>query len=350
MSIEFLVRDLKNRKIDILLDDSKVNLRITGNLKNLSEEEKRYLISNKQEIISLLIADEINSLAFNKEIENTYVKREQLLDKVFWDRELKGEIQLIDLPTKKTTIFTEKPVIESISHQFSDEFLMKIKEFSKNNEVNLLTVLISGVKVLLKAYTNQEDILIGIPIVNNMKNNTSFLSILPIRTKFEEEICFLDLTLKINQNISNLYEHRFFSFKDFIIEKVKNEELNRGSLVNVAFTLLKDDFLKDLIGEETIKGLYTKNEIDNLISEFDISFTFLESSKLELVIKFNSQIYDSNFIENSFYHFNNFIINANEYPKEIIEKIDFITDKEKDQLFNEFNKSDIHYTKESTIN
>ncbi|MFP3549000.1 condensation domain-containing protein, partial [Rhizobium sp. SIMBA_035] len=74
-----------------------------------------------------------------------------------------------------------------------------------------------------------------------------------------------------------------------------------------------------------------------MISQSDIRFSFTEKEGLELMIDYNTDIYDIYLIERMFTHFRNLMERLIEETGKNIGEIKYLTEAEESQLINKFN-------------
>ncbi|WP_255373837.1 condensation domain-containing protein, partial [[Flexibacter] sp. ATCC 35103] len=114
-------------------------------------------------------------------------------------------------------------------------------------------------------------------------------------------------------------------------------------------TLQNQSRLKNL-NTEGLSSLEVKGYgVKNKISKFDMSFTFVENDVLGLVIEYNTDIYDAYLAERMFSHLENILSACVSDPEMSIEKIDYITASEREELLNGFNNTKADYPADKTI-
>jgi len=76
--------------------------------------------------------------------------------------------------------------------------------------------------------------------------------------------------------------------------------------------------LNNLKGEELRDLEMGPYEFSNATAQFDMSFTFVESEGLSLMVSYNTDIYDEYLIERMFTHFENLLTQLLKQPENII--------------------------------
>ena len=272
----------------------------------------------------------------------------------YWLQQFKGELPVLSLPTFKTRPLIKTYNGENATHQFSKVFLQKLQLFSREQDVTLFMTLMAGINALLCRYTGQEDIIIGTPIAGrehpDLENQLGlYLNTLAIRTQFDAKSNFLDLLAKQKDTLLNAYEHQSYPF-DALVGKLNfKRDVSRSALFDALVVLQSQGQLKNQ-SVETLNDIEVVNfNFSGKTSQFDISFTFIETESLTLVIEYNTDIFDDYLIQRIFVHFENLLTKLIDEPEILIAEAGYLTDSEKQQLLTEFNNTDVVYASDKTI-
>ncbi len=274
--------------------------------------------------------------------------------KEYWLSQFAGELPVLDLPGSKARPLVQTYNGDSVTHQFSNAFLEKLKEFSKEHDVTLFMTLMAGINALLHRYTGQNDIILGTPIAGrehtDLENQMGlYLNTLAIRTQLKEENSFLDLVTQQKDILLSAYDHQNYPFDELVGKLNLKRDTSRSVLFDVLVVLQNQEQLNNLNNEELIDLEIGKFELKTKTSQFDVSFIFVETEGLDLRIEYNTDIYDGYLIERIFDHFENLISQTLKQPEKPINEIDYLTEKEKNHLLFELNKTAVEYPKDKTV-
>ncbi|MFP7658486.1 condensation domain-containing protein, partial [Chryseobacterium proteolyticum] len=273
----------------------------------------------------------------------------------YWIEQFSGELPTLELPS-----FNKRPLVKtfngnSISHQFSKEFLEKIKTFSKDHDATLFMSLLTGVKALFYRYTNQRDIIIGTPIAGrehpDLENQIGlYLNTLAIRTQIAENATILDVLDREKHTLLEAYQYQNYPFDDLIGQLNLKRDTSRSALFDV-IVVLQNQAQLQITNEEELTGLQVESyAFENKIAQFDLSLVFTECEEgLSLTIQYNTDIYNAFLIERIFSHFENLISNSIADPSAVLEHTDYLKPSEKQQLLFDFNATEAFYPKDNTI-
>ncbi|WP_449384837.1 amino acid adenylation domain-containing protein [Chryseobacterium piperi] len=274
----------------------------------------------------------------------------------YWLEQFEGELPVLELPS-----FNSRPLIQtyngnSITHQFQEGFLEKLETFSKAHDATLFMLLMTGINALLYKYSNQKDMVIGIPIAGrehpDLENQLGlYLNTLAIRTRLREKNSFSDLLAIQKEALLGAYDHQIYPF-DKLVEKLDlKRDTSRSALFDVMVVLQNQRQINSFGNEELSNIKASDYQLTSKTSQFDISFIFVETDKLNLTIEYNTDIYDEFLIQRMFTHFENLITDVIEDStgQVIIEDIDCLTNAERNQLLIEFNDKKMDYPSDKTI-
>ncbi|KQO25541.1 hypothetical protein ASF10_23690 [Flavobacterium sp. Leaf82] len=287
-------------------------------------------------------------------LNSSLQQEKQKTSEQYWLNQFKGELPVLDLPGFKSRPLLQTYNGDRLKHKFSKHFSDRIKLFSKENDVTVFMILMTGINSLLYRYTGQNDIVLGTPIAGrehpDLENQIGlYLNTLAIRTQFEKNLSFLDLLHTEKKILLEAYKHQSYPFDALVGKLHLKRDASRSALFDVIIDF-KNVSETDNITLQQLEGIeISEYDFKNKVAKVDLNFTFIETQELDLIIDYNIDIYDSYSIEKMFAHFENLLMELLENPDRIIETIQYLTDKEKNQLLIEFNNTETYYLKEKTI-
>ncbi|MEO8240510.1 MAG: amino acid adenylation domain-containing protein [Flavobacterium sp.] len=274
----------------------------------------------------------------------------------FWLQQFEGEIPVFDLPAFKKRPLVQTYNGETIVHQFSADFLNKLKTFSTENEATLFMTLMSGIKSLLYKYKDQQDIIVGTPIAGrdhpDLENQIGlYLNTIAIRTHFKEKNSFLEIVKQEKETLLQAYEHQNYPFYNLIDKLNLKRDRSRSALFDVMVILQNQRQLKNLVNQQELSELKIENyPFNSNAAQFDISYAFTESNDgLSLSIQYNTDIYDAFLIERMFAHFEILMTEAIKSPSQDIAEIVYITAEENKLVTEKFNDTKANYPAKKTL-
>ncbi|MBS7256341.1 non-ribosomal peptide synthetase [Flavobacterium branchiicola] len=288
----------------------------------------------------------------NSEVE----KEKYKVSEQYWLEQFSGTIPVLELPA-----FRNRPLVKTYngdyaSHSFSSDLLKKLHAFSSKHDVTLFMTLLTGINVLLSKYSGQDDIIIGTPVAGrdhaDLENQIGiYLNTLALRTTINSDDDVLELLDFEKKMILSAYENQNYPFDEMVEKLELKRDTSRSALFDVMIVLQSQSKLSGFNNDN--QGL-TNIEVEryNLkreVSKFDLTFEFVEESNLLLRINYNTDLYDSSFIDRLIQHFEIIISKIIDAPKEKIKNIDYLPAAEKAKVLFDFNATKVDYSKEETI-
>jgi len=158
----------------------------------------------------------------------------------FWEENLKGSSPLLNFPYD----FPRKE--EASGHggvermKFSKELSDKLRMISKESGVSLFTTMLGAFGILLKKYSGEDDINIGMPVAYRPHSKLEkifgmFVNTVVVRLKYEHGLTFREAIKQSDIAAMNAISHQDLQFEN-VVELVKPERLaNTNPLFQIAF-------------------------------------------------------------------------------------------------------------------
>ncbi|WP_428231993.1 amino acid adenylation domain-containing protein [Flavobacterium sp.] len=268
----------------------------------------------------------------------------------YWLNVFKGHIPVLELPAAKMRPKIKTYSGDSATYNFSKVASANLKLFSENHDVSLFMVLMAGINGLLSRYANTTDIVLGTPVAgrehSDLENQIGlYLNTLAIRTTFEQEATFEELLDIQKETLLNAYSHQEYPLDNLVEELGLGRDTSRSALFDVLVVLQNQ---QDLFGSDRfqIEGLTLKPHkgYQRKVSQFDLSFIFSQhKGQLQLHIEYNTDIYELDFIERLFSHFDSFLTQAIQRPNQKVSTLNYLGFSEASQLLHDFNNTTVDY-------
>ncbi len=271
--------------------------------------------------------------------------------KKYWINQFSDEIPSLNMPTTYS-----RPAIKSFdgkkfNFNFDIQTTKKIENLCNDLHITPYMFLLSAYYILLYKYTDQNDIIVGSPVVGRSSSDFfnvigMFVNTLPIRAKIVPKNTSKDFLTHIKEICLANYKYQDYPFD----ELVNNLNIQRDTSRNPLFDTM---FIYQNNGNSSVNFADIKSEYyipDTNISKFDLSLEIIPNNDgLNLSFEYCTKLFDKFFIENLSVHYKN-IINAILNNIDIkIADIDMLSEKEKNKILYEFNNTNMEYPKDKTI-
>ncbi|MCK4258234.1 MAG: amino acid adenylation domain-containing protein, partial [Halanaerobiales bacterium] len=246
-------------------------------------------------------------------------------EKKYWMDKLKGLTEtskfIVDYNQR------EEAKYETSKYILKDDIAKKIINMANNSKVGIYTILICAVKCVLWKYSNNEDVIIGMPAFKQRSGIVDVLQVL--RTFLNSEGSFRENLLEVKRTIDEVRKNCHISFEKIIeLLNLQNKEWS-SSMGVIAL-------MEDLHEKKSLKG--------------DIIFNFkVQKEKIEIDTQYNCILYKPAIIKRLIVHIQNFLSVVLSNIEMTISKVEIISEEEKKQIINDFNDNRAKFSDTQTV-
>ncbi|MGA9767429.1 MAG: amino acid adenylation domain-containing protein, partial [Blastocatellia bacterium] len=264
----------------------------------------------------------------------------------YWKKQLEGA-ETLRLPTD-----FERPPIQAFRGAIfrwplGAELASKVRAFSDGNGVTLYMALLTAFKVLLQRYSGQQEVIVGTPIANRslleLERIIGFFSnTLVLRTELGRDISFRGALDKVKEVCLAAYIHQDLPFEKLVEELQPERDLSRNPLFQVMFRLQTN-----LHSSLELKGLSLSQVWDDDVesgARFDLELAIRDDKEdLIATLEYNTDLFTPATIERISRHYQYLLTYALSDPNRPISMLPVAGEDEREQLLNEWNKTEFDY-------
>jgi amino acid adenylation domain-containing protein len=270
----------------------------------------------------------------------------EVLDKqiTYWKKKLGGAPSLLELPTDHP-----RPAMQSFrgaKHplSISPDLTHALREMCGHERATLFMALLATFNVLLYRYTNQPDIVVGVPVTGRNRPGLEesigfFVNTLALRTGLSGDATFRDLLAQVRVMTLEAFDQQDLPFEKLVEIMHPKRDISHTPLFQVMFNLQN-------IGTPAAKLMnlkLTPFEIDNGTTKFDLTLDLVETAEeLKGWIDYNSDLFDASTIQRMTGHFKNLLAAVAANPLRRISDLPLLTPAE-EKLQVEWNLTDEVY-------
>ncbi len=256
--------------------------------------------------------------------------------KQFWNHVFKNEIPKINLPTdfKRPAIRTGNG--NSIEVQISENLANQLNTLCKSNDISLFVLMLGSFKLLLNKYTQQKEIVIGVPILGRdqpaMANQIGcYVNTMALYTQIDDSQSLLSLFNSTKKQLYDAMQHQSYHFDQLVEDLNIEKDLSRSPIFDVMIVMHNNQLVNTQQKSEelTITPLsfpIKTTKYDLVLNVFD------DPSGVKLIVEFNTDLFLASTIERIFENFVFMLANTKENAALGLRSIDIINEKEKELI------------------
>lgn len=258
----------------------------------------------------------------------------------FWKEKLR-DMQMLNLPINKP-----RPILQSFQGsyellEFSPELSEQVRNLAKKENNTLFMTLLAGFIGLLHRYTQQDDIVLGVPVANRNQTEIEhligfFVNSILIRTIIKKDASFIELLQAVKSESLEAYKHEDLPFEMLVEALHPERDLSRNPLFQVSFQFLQ---FPTFPGQSPGTGSPFVG-IDKGTSIFDLRVSFAEYNNIiGGEIEYSTDLFERESIQRMCDHFIRFMTSATAHSSMPIAEIDFLQQEENNLLISEWNNT-----------
>jgi len=220
-------------------------------------------------------------------------RRQELVD--FWKQQLAGAPPALELPTDRPRVPRQTFRGGFCTHQLPPDMVAGLRELSGRHHATLFMAMMAGFQILLARLSRQNDIVVGVPVSGRPTQESErliglFENLVPLYTKIDDKLSFVDVLERVRENAVNAYSHHELPFEILVDSLRVPRHSSRNPLVQVVFDFL--NYPKDAM--EVPSGLTMQRlALAPRFAKFELTL-FLEETKQGMLMtaSFNADLFD----------------------------------------------------------
>ncbi len=269
----------------------------------------------------------------------------------YWLEQLKLPLPVLDLPLDfpRPDIVTYKGHRKSLS--ISSTITQDIYRFNHQNGKTLFMTLLAAFYVLIHRYTDQEEIILGTPIANRMRQEFEtligfFVNTLAIRANLSQNPSFKEFLEQIQHRCLQAYDNQDLPFEQ-LVEKLKpKREKNRMPVFQVMFVLQSAHDRQIKLPDLDVEC----EEISTDTSKVDLTL-FIEEFKDQLIatVEYNTDLFKNDTIDRLLTHYQNLLRNIVSNPEARLRELSLVHQSDRKQVIEDTKKSPCEYRQDRCV-
>jgi amino acid adenylation domain-containing protein/non-ribosomal peptide synthase protein (TIGR01720 family) len=268
----------------------------------------------------------------------------------YWLGQFTDSIPILELPSDRS-----RPPVKTYrgartSLKLEATVYTQCQKLSREKGCTLFMTLLTTYMILLHRVTNQDDILVGIPVagrtLQGSENMVGYCThLLPIRSQLVGSPTFSEYLTRIRHVLLDAYEHQDYTFANLLKQLNLRTDPSRSPLVTATFNLDRPKGVPKMFGLEL-------ELVSPPISyaQFDIDLNIIESNgELLLEVDYSTDLFEAETINRMLRHFQTLLASIVTDPQQRLLELPLLTQKERQQLLVEWNCTQVDYPQDACI-
>ncbi|SDX35822.1 fengycin family lipopeptide synthetase D [Marininema mesophilum] len=238
----------------------------------------------------------------------------------FWLNKLSADMSMGSFVLHERKTGVNPAEIHQFQYSLPEELSREISALGRGSEYGIFIILVSGIQYLLSIYTRNQDVSLGIPVLQS-KSGVSFQDHpLIIRQYLRSELTFKELLLEVQQNIVEANKH----------QRVSYDQLSK--------LLEKDSSTPPSLSPRTMVAMQNIQNIDfEYPSYADTIFQFnVIGEQIECKVSFKDQRKHEQ-LRRVLDQLNQVLLSGVRNPTGLLSEISMLSEEEKDRVLYQFN-------------
>lgn len=273
--------------------------------------------------------------------QHQWLNKQALKDQLsYWQQNLGDCPALLELPTDKA-----RPAILSgagAEHLFNiDKHTVdKLRALAKDNNASLFMLMLAAFAVLLKNYSQQEDVCIGFPIAGRKQNALQnlvglFVNNLVIRSQFDDNTRIIEHIANVRQSTLDALSNQDVPF-DSLIDALKLERsLSYTPFLQVSFALEEQSFAERI--QDTLGDTAELLPMDWHVAKYDINLSCYEqkNGEIQASLEYSTDLYTADSMQRMGKHYVKTLHDMLDNPDALVNQLSLLSDDEQQEAIAE---------------
>lgn len=272
-------------------------------------------------------------------------------DKTFWENKFETLPNVINLPSSKNNVnSTFNCAANRLLFVFSKDYVESINNFCNSHKISVFNFFIAILSTYIHKISNSNKFVIGTPILNrtnfNEKNTTGmFINIAPFLIDINKNETFTEVVNKISTDSISLLRHQRYPYSE-ILKYIRNKDSNFPTLFNVLLSYQITIANNETNINHTTRWTFNGTCADDLdIQIFDLN----DTNELNIAYDYKTAKFNKKDITKLHKHLTSIINQVLKDKNITIQKLDLLSDEEKNELLYDFNQTKLDYDKTKVI-
>jgi amino acid adenylation domain-containing protein len=263
--------------------------------------------------------------------ERTLAAGQNIKERDYWLEKLSGPLVKTTFPRDSRKADEKNTAV--VTFKFVDPVYAGLLRISNKSDVRLHIILVAGWLMLLHRYTGAGDIIVGTPTYRQDVEGRLINTALALRNTVTGEMTVKELLLQVGQTVLQADENQNYPIETLIYKLNLAEADGDFPLFDISILL---------------EELHDKSCLDHIRQNLVVSFC-KSTASLEGVMEYNANLYSEAGVQRIVGHFCRLLENALMDVNVPVSQLDMLSERERDQLLNDFNNNAAEFPRDKSI-
>ncbi|MFJ6208614.1 amino acid adenylation domain-containing protein [Lysinibacillus sp. NPDC092081] len=266
----------------------------------------------------------------------------------YWKQRLSGVLPTLDLPVDRPRSSLQNFKGQVYTMSLSQDFSKQVRLFARSQHINLSVVFLGIFKAMLHQYSDQDDIIVGMPVIGRSEERFDslighFINMIAIRSQEIGVKTFEEFAQELQLNLAEALDYALYPFPTLVKELNIPRTVMSSPVFQVAFFyqnfMRPDDLenLKSVLPIEFVDGIQQEGEYDFTLEVIE------KENEFTLNIKYNPELFDFSTITRMMGHYNKLAEGIINDPTLILGEYPLMTEDERNTLLFDWNNTEEEY-------
>ncbi|APO47198.1 hypothetical protein BS614_26200 [Paenibacillus xylanexedens] len=273
---------------------------------------------------------------FNQKQQEYWSSDQFQQDESYWLKLFEKSVPVLNLYTDEQRPLSPHYEGETYSFTIDDLYKKRLSGFSQSHRVTLYALLLSAFKILLHKYTDQSDIVVGMPVSGRVATEFDstigmFVNTLPVRSHLSNKVKVIDYIREVQTSIFSALEHQQYPL-ELLIDKLHLQfDRNRHPLFDTLFVMQNSDYEVVTLKELTLK----KEPYYSKIAKFELAMEVLEQEKgLTFLLEYRTNLFNRDSIIRFTECYRELLGNMLDQYEVSLKELDFVPAEQREVVLN----------------
>ncbi len=265
----------------------------------------------------------------------------------YWTARFAAAPQVLQLPTDRPRPSVQTYRGARLARPLSKALIDALEQVSRREQSSLFMTLFAAFQTLLFRYTDQDDIVVGVPIANRNRPELEnligfFVNTLPLRVDLSGNPTFAQLISRVRQVALEAYAHQDVPLERIVEALGVERDLSHNPLFQVLFVM--QNMALPVIQRAGIQ-IALGEEVDTGTAKFDmILLVDFPATGPALTIEYNTDLFDATTIARLLGHFQTLLEHIALDPQQSLADLPLLTAADQRQLLHTWNDTNAAYS------